>query len=129
MAKKTTAKQVVANLKAGVKHDHVVLAVPSHDRRNNPITTQEFWVEEAMKVISGLYGGGTAFQAYAGVYRSETGEDLWDRPVLVESYAEREDVEDESKLVRLLQFVRRMREQTDQECVLLVVNEYRYFIK
>ncbi len=128
MSKSVTPKQVIATLKAGIRHDLVILAIPSHDRKNKKISDQDQWADEALRLFSTLYGGATAFETFAGVYKSSEDEDLWDEPILIESYAERERVESESNLKELLDFARRMRKGTDQESILLVLNEYRWFI-
>lgn len=127
MAKRDIA-DIKKRLKNGDRHDLVILAIPSHDKNNKPLSTQEVWADSGMELFSELYGGATAFQTWKGIYRSETGEDLWDTPILIESFVDRELVEDDQRLELLLDFIRRMKRQMRQESILLVINEWRRFI-
>ena len=132
MAKRIRPSDIRATLREGIRHDLVILAIPSHDRHNKLLNQQELFTDEAMRLFADLYGGATAVTAYKGVYLSTEGptqgEYLWDNPLLVQSYCDREYVEDLNRLQKLLQFIRAMKRSLDQECVLLIVNEYRWFV-
>ena len=128
MAARVTPDQIIAKLKAGERHDLVILAIPSHDRDNKPLNNQPEWARDALDLFSELFGGATAFETFAGIYRSETGDNLLDKPILIEAYSERTDVESRTNLEQLLQFIRRMKVAMRQETVMLVIDEYRWFL-
>jgi hypothetical protein len=75
-----------------------------------------------MELFADLYRGATAFQTFAGIYKTQDGKVLHDKPILVECYAQRADVEDTEKLTDLLHFIKRMGRETQQAAVGLVVN-------
>lgn len=129
MANSPTAKQIIAQLRSGEPHTLVIVAIPSHDRRNKPIHNQELWADAALKVFSKLYGGATAFKTFKGIYRSESGEDLYDEPIMIESYVERSRVEEVGRLELLLKFLHRMRREANQEVVLLVFDNHLCLVK
>lgn len=128
MSKSPDPSDVSAGLKAGLRHDLVILLIPSHDKNNKPLNNQAQWATEALELFSDLFGGATSFQTFKGIYRSETGKDLWDKPILIESYADRELVEDVQRLRKLLEFSRRMKAAMRQESVMLVVNDFRWYL-
>jgi hypothetical protein len=128
MVRGAQSEEIIATLRAGTRHDLVILAIPSHDRENKPLHDQDQWADGALELFSDLYEGATAFKTFKGIYRSDSGKDLWDNPILIESFAERTHVENPHKLRTLLDFVRRMKAKMRQESILLVVNEYRWFL-
>ena len=75
-----------------------------------------------MNLFGELFDGGTGFQAFAGVYKAPDGRILTDRPLLIESYVDRADLENIAKLKTLLSFMKRMGRETNQQAVGLVVN-------
>ena len=62
----------------------LVLFIPSNDRYDEPID-QEYWVEEALKVLGECFGGATAFPQGRGVWRDDAqgGKLLLDEPVVI----------------------------------------------
>lgn len=83
-----------------------------------------------MEKFSELYGGATALETFAGIWWDQKRKrHLKDKPILIESYADRKDVVDPSKLRTLLEFVRRIRESMRQESVMLVINDYRWYFE
>ena len=87
------------------------------------MSDQEMWAESALDLFGELFGGATGLQAFAGVYKAEDGKLLHDRPILVQSYTDRSNIEDRKKLIELLRFIKRMGRETDQEAVGLIVNQ------
>ena len=127
-----TPKELRAVLREGSRHDLVSLFVPSHDRQNEPVNDRDIWSDEAMQIFADLYGGATAIETHKGIYKSTEGttkgQYLWDQPILIQSYAPRELVENLNNLRTLLDFMSRMRKDMRQEAVLFLVNDYRWFI-
>ena len=73
-------------------------------------------------MFADLYQGATAFIAHKGVYKTDRGQYLHDRPILVESYADVTRIVDEARLGELLSFAKRMGRETNQAAVGLVIN-------
>lgn len=119
---------IIADLRSGRANDIVVLAVPSHSKDNRALSDQSQWAVETLSLFADLYGGATAFQAFKGVYKDAKGTKLWDQTILVESLAERSDVEDPAKLKLLLGFANRMKTQLRQDAVMVVFNDLARFI-
>jgi hypothetical protein len=114
--------EIVVALHAGTPQDLVILIIPSHDRSETPLTDREMWANAAMDLCADLFGGATAFEAFSGVYKTADGRVLHDKPILVESYVKRADLEDRAKLTELLRFLKRMGKETKQAVVGLVIN-------
>lgn len=106
-----------------------ISAIPSHDEQNDPLPDQEQWAESALELFADLYGGATAFKSFAGIFKSETGTYLRDRPILIESYVPDESARDVSKATELFAFARRMASEASQEAVLVVINQAMFLIK
>lgn len=129
MAHTHQAKRLIAEIRNGQPHALVIIAVPSHDRRNKPLNNQELWADAALRIFSSLFGGATAFRTFKGIYRSQdSGEDLVDEPILIESYVEESTVMAVPTLRSFLEFLHRLKRETDQETVLLVINSFRFFV-
>jgi hypothetical protein len=114
--------EIIAALRSDRRQDLVIIFVPSHDKREQPLPDQDQWAHAACNLLGELFNGATAFRALAGVYKAPDGRILQDQPILVESYVEREDLEDVHKLRTLLSFLKRMGRETNQQAVGLVVN-------
>jgi hypothetical protein len=114
--------EIISVLRADTRQDLVVLIIPSHDRQDNELSNQEMWANAAMEMFADLYRGATAFKTFAGIYKSADGKILHDRPILIESYVQRVDLEDRTKLTELLKFAKRMGKETNQAAVALIVN-------
>ncbi|MBI1899973.1 MAG: hypothetical protein HYS13_02510 [Planctomycetia bacterium] len=114
--------EIIAVVRADKRQDLVILIIPSHDRRERELSNQEWWAGAAMELFADLYGGATAFKTFAGIYRTDTGKVLHDQPIMIESYVQREDLENRDKLAALLKFAKRLGRETSQAAVGLVVN-------
>lgn len=122
------AEKILQDLRFGRGHVMIVLIIPSHDRNNKAIKGQPNWVDEGMQLLGKLYGGATAFQARKGIFISEKKQPIYDEPFLLESYAELEAVEDESNLLELLRFIKKIGRDTDQEAMGVVIEDTLHFI-
>lgn len=121
-------KQISAQLKFGSSQDRVIVIIPSHDRNEKALSSKAEWAQEGLDLLGELYGGGTAFDTLAGVFRTKAGGLLHDKPILLESYAERTDVEDRRKLQELLSFLKRLGKETHQAAVAIIINDAFYTI-
>jgi hypothetical protein len=123
-------ENIITRLRYGSPQVLVILIIPSHDRRNARLNDQHLWASEAMNLFGHLYTGATAFQALDGVFLDDDEVTLLhDKPILVESYVEREMVEDPARLRRLLDFARRMGRETRQAAVGVVVGDVLHIIR
>src|SRR5947207_106014 len=86
--------QIVASVKADKTQDLIVLFIPSHDKKQTPLSNRDQWADGALQLFARLFGGATAFASYAGVYRDLDGTILVDQPIVIQSYVRREDLLD-----------------------------------
>jgi hypothetical protein len=110
-------------LQSGVRQDIVILIIPSHDKNEKEIKNQDIWAGEAMELFKDLYRGATAFGTFAGIYLTEDGKTLHDKPILIESYVSREALEDKRRLSQLVAFMKRIGRETKQAAVAVVIND------
>lgn len=115
-------EEIVSVLRSNRRQDILILIIPSADKRDVELKDQEMWANSAMELFADLYGGATAFKTFAGIYKADDGKILHDQPILIESYVEREPLEDEATLKQLLEFCKRMGRETNQAAVGLIVN-------
>lgn len=110
--------------------DTIILFVPSHDSSDPPkqLTNQDQWADAALKLFGRLYRGATALEALRGVWVDDDGRELFDKPILIQSLAKREDAENEEKLDELATFARRLRQETNQKCVAIICNDTIHYI-
>ncbi len=120
-------ERIISVLRSDVPQVLVILAIPSHDKNEKELKNQEWWANEAADMFAELYGGATAFQALVGTFKYKD-KILHDRPIMVESYAQKADVEDPSNLVELLRFAKRMGKETRQAAVAIVIGNIFFTI-
>lgn len=120
-------ERIASILRSEVPQDLVVLIVPSHDKNEKKLKDQDQWAATALETITDLFGGGTSFQALAGAYK-DGDKILHDKPILVESYVQRADLENEEKVIELLKFVKRMGKATKQAAVAIIINNVFHLI-
>src|SRR6266571_4950763 len=60
--------------------------VPNKDRYGSEIGDQRRWVLEALTLLGSAGGGATAMPPVEGVWLDESGEYVWENPVVVYSY-------------------------------------------
>jgi hypothetical protein len=121
--------RIISDLHADKRQDLLILIIPSHDKHEEPLKDQDRWARAGLDLVADLFGGATAFQTFAGVYRADDGRILHDTPIMIESYVQRQDLEDRAKLSELLKFMKRMGRETDQAAVALVINSVFHEIK
>lgn len=99
----------------------LVLFIPSHDQYQQPIG-QDYWVEEALKVLGQCFGGATAFPQGRGVWRDDAqgGKLLLDEPVVIQCYTSEEALEQQAGPLR--SFLVRMGTEARQGAVGLVID-------
>lgn len=115
--------KIISVLRSDARQDLLILIVPSHDKKENELTDQEMWAAAGLELLGDLFGGATAFETFAGIYKADDGKLLHDKPILIESYVQnRSDIENRRKLAELLRFIKRMGRETNQAAVGLVIN-------
>jgi hypothetical protein len=119
---------IIATIQSDKRHDLVVLFIPSHDKKQNPLNNQDQWAKAAGELFADLFTGATAFHAFAGFYKTEDGIILHDQPITIEAYVVRERLIDRANLTQLLEFAKRMGRETNQAAVGLVINHVFYEI-
>ncbi len=117
-------------LRFGLADDCVILFIPSHARDKSRLKDQAEWASNALDLMGKLYGGATGFTELCGIWRDDEngGQLLTDKPIMIQSLAKREDVEDEAKLGELANFLKRMGKTTKQGAVAVVFNNAIHFI-
>ena len=115
--------EIISVLRSDSRQDLLILIIPSHDKTENELADQGMWAAAGLELLGDLFGGATAFEAFAGIYKADDGKLLHDKPILIESYMQdRSDLENRKKLAQLLKFIKRMGRETNQEAVGLVIN-------
>jgi hypothetical protein len=118
-------EDIISILQSGERQDILILIIPSHDKDEKPLKNQDMWAGQAMEIFKDLYEGATAFATFAGIYLTDDGRTLHDKPILIESYASRADLEDKERLNELVRFCKRMGREAKQDAVALIVLLYR----
>jgi hypothetical protein len=107
----------------GDRQTLVVLFIPSHDSDEKELPHQDVWADSALDLFADLFNGATAFSTYAGIYRDKKrGKNLRDKPILVESYTDVENIKDAGKLTALVEFMKRMGRECKQVAVGVVIS-------
>lgn len=122
------AEEIRASVLEERRDDIVIIFIPSHDKKQRKLNNQEFWAAGALKLFCDLYRGATAIKAYRGVWKSDDGTDLYDEPIMIQSLAKRENVDDPERLEQLVGFAKDMGKQMNQECIGLTVNDVMFYI-
>jgi len=116
-------ERIASDVETGRQQLLVILFIPSHDRDEKELKTRDLWADAALNLFADLFGGATAFDTYAGIYRDKSrGKDLKDKPILVESYTEIERVRNLVVLNDLVSFMKRMGKEAKQAAVAVVIN-------
>jgi hypothetical protein len=116
-------ERIATDVEMGRQQVLVILFIPSHDRDEKELKTRDLWANAALNLFADLFGGATAFDTYAGIYRDKVrGKDLKDKPILVESYTEIERVRNLVVLNDLVSFMKRMGKEAKQAAVAVVIN-------
>jgi hypothetical protein len=121
---------IAALLSKESEQDLVAIAIPSHDRHNKELAealTGE-WASNAMRLMADLYQGATAYRAHSGIFKTDAGEYLYDRPLIIESFASLDAIHDVKNLNLLVGFSKRMGMTLDQAAVMLVFGSVMYYV-
>jgi hypothetical protein len=86
--------------------------VPNKDRHGKEFGTQRKWVLEALALLAELNGGATAMPPVEGAWTNETGQLVWEHPVVVYSYLNNDRFL--ANLPRIREFLHRLGRETDQ---------------
>ena len=100
----------------------LVLFIPSKDRGDKPID-QTFWGEEALNMLSVLFGGATAFPQGRGIWRDDAqgGKLLFYEPVVIHCYTSTHMLEQKMKALR--EFLHCMGREARQGAIGLVIDD------
>ncbi len=121
---------LTGRLRFGLADDCVIVFIPSHARDKSKLKDQAEWASQALDLMGKLYGGATGFTELCGIWRDDEndGQLLTDKPIMIQSLAKREDVEDPVKIGELANFLKRMGKKTKQGAVAVVFNNAIHFI-
>jgi hypothetical protein len=86
--------------------------VPNKDRQGREIGNQRKWVLEAIRLLSEINGGATAMPPVEGGWLNDTGEIIWENPVVVYSFIRPDEFV--ANLPRLRESLHRMGRETNQ---------------
>jgi len=64
-------ERIARDVEMGRQHVLVILFIPSHDRGEKELKTRDLWADAALNLFADLFGGATAFDTYAGIYRDK----------------------------------------------------------
>lgn len=117
-------------IRFGLADDCVIIFIPSHARDKSQLKDQDTWASQALDLMGRLYGGATGFTRLCGIWRDDEngGQLLTDAPIMIQSLARREDVENPAKIRDLASFLKRMGKATKQGAVAVVFNNAIHFI-
>jgi len=116
-------ERIISDIETGKQQVLAILFIPSHDRDEKELKTRDLWADTALDLFAELFGGATAFDTFAGIYRDKVrGKDLKDKPILVESYTDIERVRNPDALTHLVSFMKRLGKETKQAAVAVVIN-------
>ncbi len=124
------ANWLTSRLRFGKPDDTVVVFIPSHARDKSRLTDQDQWASAALALLGKLYGGATGFPNLIGTWRDDDmgGQLHEDQPIMIQSLAKREDVENPAKLEELSRFLKLMGDETKQGAVAVVFNDTLHLI-
>ena len=90
----------------------VVIAIPSRTQKKKEIKDQDQRADAALELFARLFKGATGYHAL-GTYLSESGEILKDEPIMIESLASNQEINDKDRLRKLGEFARRLARETE----------------
>jgi hypothetical protein len=107
------------------------LFVPSVERDGVIPIDQPRWVDGALEMFGGVFGGATAYPKARGIWRDDErgGALVKDEPVVVHCYTTPADIEDAGNLAELGGFCRRMGRDARQGEVGLVIGDEYFAIR
>lgn len=90
----------------------LTLYVPSKDRVDQELPDQRKWVMEAAEILAEIGGGVTILPPVEGGWVSESGQIVWEHPVVLYTYVRFDELV--ATLPRLRRFLHRMGRETRQ---------------
>ena|SRR6266478_5120685 len=124
-------KDLIALLSKESTQDLALLVIPSHDRHKRELAealTAE-WASNGLALMADLYRGATAYQAAHGIYKTDEGEYLHDHPLVIESFATEEAIQDPVRLNLLVGFCKRMGKTLNQDAIMVAFGTVMYYIQ
>ena len=103
----------VLGAEPGISSQLLTLYIPDRDRDGREVGTQRQWVLEAAGLLAYIGGGVTIMPPTEGGWlNEETGEIVWERPVVVYTYIKSDQFR--RNLGRLREYLHRMGRETNQ---------------
>ncbi len=104
--------------------EQVTLVVPSVTRSGDPVD-QVYWREATLETFGQLFRGATAYPPGRGVWRDDAADDalVLENIVIVYSIVTSAVLDDEAIIKPLVRFIRRLRIETDQGEVFLMIGD------
>lgn len=118
-------------LRFGKGDDTVIVFIPSHERDGQTrVKDQDQWAQKALDLMGRLFGGATGFPGLLGTWRDDEngGTMVDDEPIMIQSLAKREDIENEDVVAELAAFLKSMGKRTKQGAIGVVFNDGIHFI-
>ncbi len=120
--------EIISLLAKESAQDIVVLLIPSHDKQNVSLPKAQMaeWTQNGMQLLADLYGGATAYETFAGIFKTDDGHYLRDKPLLLESFATIAAIHDPERLEQLVNFSKRMGKTLEQDTIMLIFGTVSY---
>lgn len=96
----------------GISIQCLTLYIPDRDREGAALPDQRRWVLEAAELLARIGGGVTIMPAVEGGWVSESGQIVWEHPVLVYTFIRPRPFAD--SLLQLREFLHRLGRETRQ---------------
>lgn len=96
----------------GVSIQCLTLYIPDRTSDGDAVINQRAWVEQAAVLLTRIGGGVTILPAVEGGWMNESGEIVWEHPVLVYTYIK--PTEFRALLTELREFLHRLGRETSQ---------------
>jgi len=124
-------KDILALLNKDEPQEILTIFVPSHDLNNRPLAAAQIghWLDAGMQLVADLFRGGTAFEATSGIYKTNEGNYLRDKPRVIETLAKIEDIQNTLNLNRIVGFAKRMGKELNQAAVMITISNVVYYVE
>lgn len=90
---------------------------------------QRTWSLRALELFSDHFRGATLYNTHCGMYKKTNGDYQKETTHVVQSIADRSALHDENNLSEIVAFCERMRQDLEQESVLLAIDSVAHFIQ
>ncbi len=124
-------KEIIAMLSKDSEQDMVAVVIPSHDNNNQPLAGAAIaeWTDAAMKLFADLFRGATTYECFKGIFKTDEGHYLWDKPLLIETIGDIEAIHKPENLNQIVDFAKRMGKTLKQASVMLVFGTVMYYVE